>query len=378
MEKRSPISRRSFLEVAIGSVVVAGVGCSSEEDGDASDTGGAEAGSSGTGGRGGTGGTTGGRQAGGGAETGGNGTGGTTGDQPLVALVRRTDAIQATQDAIAAMGGFPDLTGQQVMLRPNAIDVAPPGSVNPDVIRGVIRAILAAGTPAGIVVADDTFTGATLDRMERNGIRAAAEAEGATCVGLEGGPTTDARPAGVEEWPGDGIPFYDAVRDADYVVNIPVCKTHGVTRFSMALKAWYGNVPGGARSHSHSNVTLISNALAEMHLVRKEDFVVLDATSCLLSGGPQVGSAADVANPEIVVASRDPILADVTGLCILRHYIEQTQTDNWTLTSNGVWEHPQIVRAMALTALGWVTSKQSYSYSAQGIDEIATIMAYRE
>ncbi len=353
-------------------------------------TGGAGTGGAGTGGAA-TGGATGGAATGGagtgGVATGGAATGGAAGaatggaggagsESGLVALVRGTDVIQATQDAIAAMGGFPDLTGRTVMLRPNAIDTAPPGSVNPDVIRGVIRAVRAAGTPSSIIVADDTFTGATLTRMQNNGILAAAEAEGATCVGLEGGATTLSSPAGANEWSG-GIPFYSAVLEVDYLINVPVCKTHGSANFSMALKAWYGNVPSSARNQSHMNVTTISNTMAEMHLVKQEDFVVLDATSCLLTGGPQVGNGT-VAQPGIVVASRDPILADVTGLCILKHYLEQTGTSNSRITNSTPWAQPQIVRAMALTALGFITGQQRFPYASQGIDEIDTIMSYRD
>jgi len=371
--ERAPISRRGFIEAALGTVAIAGVGCGGD-GGEAASAGGATSGSTGGASTGGaaTGGV-GGLAAGG---TASGGAGGAGGDSALVALVRGADVIQATQDAITALGGLPDLTGLTVMLRPNAIDVAPPGSVNPDVIRGVIRAIRAAGTPASIVVADDTFTGATLTRMENNGIRAAAEAEGATCLGLEGGDTTRSSPEGADEWP-DGIAFYTAVLEADYLINIPVCKTHGSANFSMALKGWYGNVPGSARTQSHSNVATISRTMAEMHLVKREDFVVLDATSCLLTGGPQVGGGV-VAEPGIVVATRDAIAADVTGLCILKHHLQQTGTSNSRISDTAVWDQPQIARAMALASLGWLTGKQSFPYRSQGIDEIATLMAYRD
>jgi uncharacterized protein (DUF362 family) len=289
-------------------------------------------------------------------------------------MVRATDVIQATIDAINAAGGFPDLTGKVVMLRPNAIDTASPGSTNPDVIRGVIRAIKAKGTPTSIIVADDTFTGGTIGRMTANGIKAAADAEGATCLELKGNTPTVVNAAAATAWSGK-IDFYSAVLAADYIVNIPVCKTHGSANFSMALKAWYGNTP--TRNHNHNNVATISNVMAEMHLARQEDFVVLDATKCLLTGGPQVGTG-KTASPGIVVATKDPIAADVTGLCIIKHYLQQGGVANTRITNSTVWAQPQIARAMALKLSNWLTAKQSFTYAATGISEVATIMAYRD
>ena len=78
-----------------------------------------------------------------------------------------------------------------------------------------------------------------------------------------------------------------------------------------------------------------------------------------------------------MVATPDAIAADVTGLCILRHYLEQTGTSNNRISGTAVWAQPQIVRAMELTSLGWLSSQQSFPYAATGITEAETIMAHR-
>jgi uncharacterized protein (DUF362 family) len=453
------LSRRNFLGFGVGAAVVAGIGCGNEGDGGSSGVGGTtgvggatgnggatESGgvtgnggssigaggstakgnttgnggsSPGTGGSTGKGDTTGnggsspttGGTTGKGGTTGSGGTspntggttakGGTTGSStgtgatPLVGMVRNTDVIAATMAAIDAVGGFPDLTGKVVMLRPNMIDTvsgstgsapvpANPGSVNPDVIRGVIRAIKAKGTPKSILVAEWAFTGALTNSggtgvADRNGIAAAVKAEGATLLDIKSSPSPKTvSPAGATNWP-SGIPMYQAVLDAEYIVNIPVCKTHGSANFSMALKGWYGcqdNHSHPSASGTETAKVRLCNLMPEIHLAKKEDFVVLDATKCLLTGGPQVGSGKTAA-PGIVVASKDAIAVDVTGVCILKHYMATTSTANTNITGSSVWEQPQIARAMQLTALGWLTSKQNFPYSATGIDEAATIMAYR-
>lgn len=314
--------------------------------------------------------------------TGGNTSaqGGTTGsgETPYVAMIRDSDAIAATMAAIAAAGGFPDLTGKVVFIKANLIDPAPPGCVSPDVIRGIIRAVKKNGTPSEIYVGDDAFTGklSSVAGDSGNKMASAVAAEGATLQDLDGADTSPSLPSGAtaSSW-GSGIPVYKALLDADYVINAAVCKTHGVTNFSMALKNWYGAQSN--TSHSHQQFALMCNIMSEIHLALREDFVVLDATKCLLKGGPNVGSS-PTASPGIVIATTDPIAADVTGLCILKHYLQTTGTANTKISGTSVWDQQMIKYALTLTGLKWLTSKQNFTYSAVGIDEAATIMGYRD
>lgn len=401
-DKPEELTRRDFISLALGSALVAGIGCGSDEKtntqggnggagttassaggGAATNTsgqgGGVATNTSGQGGASTTPSANGGATASGGASSTGGvaSTSSVAGGTALVTMVRNSDVIKATMDAIAGAGGLPDLSGKVVLLKVNAIDKAPPGSVSPDVVRGVIRAVKAKGTPSKIVVADDAFTGALATLAATNGIGAATTGEGATLLDLKSGKTTSSLPAGATAslWSGGGIPMYSEFLSADYVINVAVCKTHGNAVFSMAMKNWYGAQTN--TGHNHNNVTILGNAMAEIHLARKENFVVLDATQCLLTGGPQVGNG-KTASPGIVVASADAIAVDVTGLCILKHYLQTTGTSNTRVSGTSVWAQSQVAHAMELSGLGWLTSKQNFPYAAVGIDEAATIMAYRE
>jgi uncharacterized protein (DUF362 family) len=449
------ISRRDFVGVSIGAVVIAGVGCGSGDNqqtgaggqpgvggnstgGAGSSTGGAgtssagsSAGGAGTGGAGsstggagtggagsstggaGTGGAgsstggtttgaggaaTGGKSAGtGGAATGGKSggtggaaTGGTTAKggasatgggpatggavatggtssagtdvTPLVALVRDTDLAQATMDAIAKIG-LPDLKDKKVIIRPNQIEAKADGTTNPEVIRGIIRAIKAAssGNPTSIIVAEDAFSGnGAIANMKTNGVEAVCTAEGATTMDLSGTATTNRKPANAAAWT-NGIDFYNTVYDADYVINAPRCKTHSIANFSMALKAWFGSLKRPSDLH-----TTIMNKAPEAHLARKEDLVVLDASRCMITGGPSAGGTMKDSN--VIVASKDAIAADVTGIAIIRY-------NGGTLAAP--WTQAQIKRALAIAVPGWLTAQADFSYWSSGVPEIADIMAKR-
>ena len=301
------------------------------------------------------------------AVTGGtSATGGTsgadTGGTPLVALVRDADIATATMAAIAKIG-LPDLKGKKVIIRPNQIEGKADGTTNPEVIRGVIRAIKAAssGDPTSIVVAEDAFSGnGAIANMTTNGVTAVCTAEGATTLDLSGTATTNVKPANATAWT-NGIDFYNTVRDADYVINVPRCKTHSLANFSMALKAWYGSLKRPSDIH-----TSIQNKIPEAHLARKEDFVVIDASRCMISGGPTAGGTMKDSN--VIVASKDAIAADVTGVAIIRY-------NGGTLAAP--WTQGQIKRAMAIAIPGWLTAQTDFPYWSQGVTEIADIMAKR-
>lgn len=406
MSKRKlDISRRDFIGVSIGAAAaVTAIGCGSSNSGGQQQSGaGGQPGGAGasTGGRGtgttanggaATGGTstgaggaaTGGTSTGaGGAATGGtgiNGTGGaatggagvggssSTSGTPLVSMVRGTDWVQATQDAIAAVGGLPDLSGKTVMLRVNAISSNADSTTSPDVIHGVILAIqkAAKGTAPTIIVGEDGWNtgGNTLGAMQTLGITAVCTATGATAMDLSKQTYTTRTNANAASYP-NGVSFSDPVYNADYVIGIPVCKTHSQSRYTMAFKLWYGNVPSAGRLHP-SAATF--TAPAELHLIKKADFVVLDATKCMTTGGPDSGT---MAQSKIVVASKDAIAVDVTGLCILKYNgstVIATQADAWTIN--------QVARALALKFPGWLSAKTQFSYVSQGVTEAATIMGY--
>ena len=264
----------------------------------------------------------------------------------------------------AVLARLPDLTGQVVMVRPNVIEALPDGTTDPEVIAGVVAAAKQRGA-SQIIVGEDSFEGDAESFMQTLGITAAVGSD-ATCVNLanyNGGATTNHTPAGADAWDG-GIDFYDAVHDADYVINVPRCKTHGISGFTMALKAWFGSIRRPNPTTLHSG---IHNRIAEAHLPRQEDLVVLDATRCMTSGGPWQGGT--MADSRIVVVTEDAIAADVTGVAIVRH-------SGGSLAEP--WTQNQIRRAMALSYPGWLTEQTDFSYSVAGdISEAADIMAAR-
>ena len=77
----------------------------------------------------------------------------------------------------------------------------------------------------------------------------------------------------------------------------------------------------------------------------------------------------------IVVASKDAIAADVTGLAIIRYFGGSGAA---TSVRNTIpWDQGQIRRALALAFPGWLTAQTDYPYTQTGVTEHADIMARR-
>jgi uncharacterized protein (DUF362 family) len=290
-----------------------------------------------------------------------------------VGIVRDSSVAQATKDAIAIVGGLPPVAGKSVLLKPNVNTGDPtPFSTNPEIVRAVIE-LLQAGGATRVVIADRSYTPInTTDALAKSGITAVAQELGAETINLDGLAATTVQPAGATNW-ASGFRIYDlALSEVDVVLNLCCCKNHNSSaHYTAALKNWVGLLHTGDRNTAHGN---IGNRIPELHLAVREDLVIMDATGIVLTLGPNPTTGQALASPGIVVATRDPVAADVTALGILRYYLAQAGVANANLTNFNCWNQPQLVRALAL-GIG-ITSRSQYNYRAVGVGQIDAIMAY--
>ena len=141
-----------------------------------------------------------------------------------------------------------------------------------------------------------------------------------------------------------------------------------MANFTMCFKAWMGIVPQDDRGVAHGD---LGNRLPELHLAVSASYNILDATKACLTGGPFTGGA--IGEPGLIVASADPIACDVTGVAILKYYLQEQQIDNEYIDNYGVWDQPQILRAIEL-GLG-ITGPNSYVAESSGVSEMAALLS---
>ncbi|MGC4064988.1 MAG: DUF362 domain-containing protein [Polyangiaceae bacterium] len=291
----------------------------------------------------------------------------------LVGIVRNGSVVEATKQAIAMIGGFPNVKGKSVLLKPNVNTGDPsPFSTNPEIARAVIE-LCKVGGASRIVIADRSYTPiSTTTALAKSGLTTVAKELGVETIDLDGSAATAVKPSGATSWPSTFRMYNLALTGVDVVINLCCCKNHNSSaNFTASLKNWVGLLHTGDRNTAHGN---IGNRIPELHLAIRESLIVMDATGVVLTLGPNPASGQATASPGLVVATRDNVACDVTCLAILKHYLAKAGIANTRITGSTCWTQPQIQRAVALGL--WITKASQYNYSQSGVTEMTELLRY--
>lgn len=156
----------------------------------------------------------------------------------IVGLSRNKDTLESVRTAVELAGGLGIQKGSTVLIRPNANTAdAAPGSTNPEVLRGAIREVKRY-SPGKIIVAEKSMT--TLNTevvLKRLGLWQVAEAEEVDeILTFDHMKREHVEPREAHAWPlGFNVPEF--LRSIDYMVALPVIKTHWTATFTMGLKS---------------------------------------------------------------------------------------------------------------------------------------------
>jgi uncharacterized protein (DUF362 family) len=125
-------------------------------------------------------------------------------------------------------------------------------------------------------------------------------------------------PKGTYSW-AYGFEVPEFLESIDYLIALPVIKTHWNATFTMGLKSQISITADWDRRqlpHGQNWDMLFGNMIAESNLVYRPDFYISDATKCFVTDGPSIGTLRE---PDIVLASSDVIAKnDVVGLALLK------------------------------------------------------------
>jgi uncharacterized protein (DUF362 family) len=213
------------------------------------------------------------------------------------------------ESARVAMGGMKRFIsrGDIVAVKPNiGWDRTPlhAANTNPQVVAAVVKACYEAG--AKKVVVTDASCNDPSRCFQRSGIWNAAYAVGAEVVLPVDHRFRTMRLRGdvLDEWP-----VYTPLVNADKVINLPVSKHHNLSKYTAAMKNWYG-VLGGRRNRLHQN---IDTSIADLATFMRPTLTIVDATRVLMRNGPQGGNLDDARQADTLIASIDQVAADAWG-----------------------------------------------------------------
>jgi uncharacterized protein (DUF362 family) len=223
------------------------------------------------------------------------------------------DPALLTRRAIEALGGMRRFisNGDIVAVKPNiGWDRMPvhAANTNPAVVAEVVRLAFDAG--AKKVIVTDASCNEPNRCFQRSGIWRSTHALGATVILPAEHRFRPIRMRGdvLDEWP-----VYTPLVNADKVINVPVAKHHNLSRFTAAMKNWYGLL-GGRRNRLHQNIDV---SIADLATFMRPTLTVIDATRVLLRNGPQGGNIDDAKDMHQVIASTDQVAADAYACTLI-------------------------------------------------------------
>ena len=208
----------------------------------------------------------------------------------------------------AALGIEKDLKGgMKVVIKPNLLAARAPETAtttNPELVRAVINWLRARGID-NITVADSPagpFTAQALNTIYK------------TC-GFGDFPEMNRDTGWQTVRCQDGFKnrsfnIINPIAEADYIINLPKLKTHGMTVMSGAVKNMFGSVPGLQKPELHykwPEQADFVHMLAELTLTLKPAVALVDVVEGMEGNGPNSG---DKKYAGVTFASRDPFTLD--------------------------------------------------------------------
>lgn len=217
--------------------------------------------------------------------------------------------------AIELLGGIERFVkvGETVAIKPNVAFASSPmlgATARPELVAEVVRLCYKAG--AKLVIVTDNPINDPASCFTLSGIGKAANEAGAKVIlpkdrlfkytTLAGGKL-------IRNWP----VFFGPFENADKLIGISPVKGHARAGASMAMKNWYGLL-GGRRNVFHQDINTI---IAELSMMVKPTFIILDGTEVMMTNGPTGGSVSDLRRANTMVASTDMVAADSYGCTLL-------------------------------------------------------------
>ena len=225
-----------------------------------------------------------------------------------LSVARGTDPEAITKAAIVALGGMERFVkaGDDVIVKPN-ICVAYHGpeyaaTTNPTVVATLVRLCLGAGARR-VRVMDSPFGGTAESAYAVSEIGEAVKAAGGQMEVMSPVKYVDT------DFP-DARTFsswkvYQDVLDADVLINVPIAKTHGLSRLTLGGKNLMGCILSPGAMHR-----ALGQRIADLMTLVRPTLTVVDAVRILTANGPTGGDLGDVKRTDTVVASHDTVAAD--------------------------------------------------------------------
>jgi uncharacterized protein (DUF362 family) len=237
-----------------------------------------------------------------------------------VSLVRFDESPNSLRSAIELCGGFEKLNRtDRVLIKPNNCfrhRIMPPyGMVTTTrIIEGIVQLLVERGCQdisigeGAIIGVFDELGPDTKQGFKRTGIERIAKRYGIKLIDFNRGAFHELNLEGLK------VRVAEAALDTDFLINVPVLKTHFQSKVSLGFKNLKGCLSQDSKKRFHSSKRL-GSLICLLNETIESDLVIIDGTY-MLEKGPEtlVGTAH---RKNLIMASRDVFECDVVGSTIL-------------------------------------------------------------
>lgn len=230
-----------------------------------------------------------------------------------VAIARNGEPEQLVRAAVDSLGGIRKFVspGDNVIIKPNCcvdnLSYEYAATTNPFVVGALVKMALETGA-SRVRVMDNPFG-------EARTAEKAYQMSGITeqVVGAGGEMEVMTEMNFVQEdipgaWYLRRVWVYREILEADVVINVPVVKSHGLSKMTLAMKNMMGVIRLRELLHNQ-----LGENIADLNRLVRSDLVVVDAVRMLMENGPTGGSLDDVKQADTVIASSDVVAADTVA-----------------------------------------------------------------
>ncbi len=217
-------------------------------------------------------------------------------------------AMKAGLGLLGGIGAFVK-PGEKIVLKPNVLIGASPERcvcTHPAILSAAGKILLEAG--AKVTWGDSPAVGGAVN-MNLSGLKKAADDIGIELADFSHGRAVMHSAALLSH----RLVIADAVLDADGVISLPKLKTHGLTRFTGAVKNQFGCVPGLLKNQQHARMPDVLNfaaMLVDINTLVRPRLYIMDAVMAMEGNGPRSGRPRKLG---LLLISSDPIALDAVA-----------------------------------------------------------------